>query len=145
MYRSLVKLRSSQTYGQMVRQMDRHWINRQTYKQTDCHLDQDMFEGTFADAFAKKFHSSYEDAGCFETCSRPTMEQLYNKIHAVKKLLDKNPILIDTFQMRQMIEQHLEVPEDPHEAYIPFHEIQDEDGQNLRFNIIFSSSNCLSR
>ena len=86
-----------------------------------------------------------EDAGCFETCSRPTMEQLYNKIHAVKKLLDKNPILTDTFQMRQMIEQHLEVPEDPHKAYIPFHEIQDEDGQNLRFNIIFSSSNCLSR
>ena len=35
-------------------------MNRQTYKQTDCHLDQDMFEGTFADAFAKKIHSSYE-------------------------------------------------------------------------------------
>ena len=38
------------------------------------------------------------------------MEQLYNKIHAVKKLLDKNPIMTDTFQMRQIINQHLEVP-----------------------------------
>ena len=86
-----------------------------------------------------------EDAGCFESSCRPSMEQLYNKIHAMKKVLNKNLIVTDTFQMRQIIAQHLEVPDDPHEAYIPFFEIQDEDSKNLRFNIIFSSSNCLER
>ena len=83
-----------------------------------------------------------EDAGCFETCSRLSMEQLYNKIHAVKKVLNKNPIVTDTFQMRQIITQHLEVPDDPHKAYIPFFEIHDQDSQNSN-SISFKSKTLL--
>ena len=86
-----------------------------------------------------------EQAGCFQDISRPSMEQVYNKMAAVKKLLNKNPELTNTFEMRQLVQQHLSVPEDPDEAYVPFYEINDEDGQALRFNIIFSTSNCLSR
>ena len=86
-----------------------------------------------------------EQAGCFQDISRPSMEQVYNKMAAVKKLLNKNPELTNTFEMRQLVQQHLSVPEDPDEAYVPFYEINDEDGQALRFNIIFSISNCLSR
>ena len=86
-----------------------------------------------------------EDAGCFENMPRPSMIQLYNKIHAVKKTLNRNPTVGDTFQLRQFISNHLEVPADMHEAYIPFYEIIDDDAKNLRFSIIFSSKNCLAR
>ena len=86
-----------------------------------------------------------EQAGCFQNIGRPSMEQVYNKMAAVKKLLKKNPVLTNTFEMRQIVQQHLSVPEDPHEAYIPFYKINNEDSQALRFNIIFSTSNCLSR
>ena len=86
-----------------------------------------------------------EDAGCFENCPRPSMTQLYNKIHAVKKALNKNPAIGDTFEMRQLIKEHLEVPEDIHETYIPYYEILDDDSRSLRFTIIFSSLNRLER
>ena len=86
-----------------------------------------------------------EDAGCFENCPRPSMTQIYNKIHAVKKALNKNPAIGDTFQMRQLIQEHLGIPDDIHETYIPYFEILDDDPKNLRFTIIFSSVNCLER
>ena len=85
------------------------------------------------------------DAGCFEIIPRPSWEQLYNKIHAAKKLLNKNPPMMDTFQMRRVIEEHLNVPDDSEEAYIPFYEIQDEDASKLRFTVVFSSTTCLAR
>ena len=86
-----------------------------------------------------------DDAGCFENSTRPSMTQLYNKIHAVKNSLNKNPSVGDTFEMRQLIKEHLEVPEDIHETYIPYYEILDDDSRSLRFTIIFSSLNCLER
>ena len=86
-----------------------------------------------------------EDAGCFENCPRPSMTQLYNKMHAVRKALNKNPAIGDTFEMRQLIQDHLETPEDIHDTYIPYHEILDDDPKTLRFTIIFSSVNCLER
>ena len=86
-----------------------------------------------------------EDAGCFVNYPRPSMTQLYNKMHAVKRTLNSNPSVGDTFQLRQLINNHLEVPEDIHETYIPFHEILDDDPKNLRFTIIFSTLKCLAR
>ena len=86
-----------------------------------------------------------EDAGCFENYPRPTMTQLYNKIHAVKNSLKCSPSVGDTFELRQLINNHLEVPEDFHDAYVPFYEILDDDPKNLRFTIIFSTRNCLAR
>ena len=86
-----------------------------------------------------------EDAGCFEGYIRPSMVQLYNKIHAVKKEMNKNPAMADTFQMRELVTEHIDEPEDPHEAFIPYYEIHDGDSENLRFSIIFSSTNCLAR
>ena len=73
------------------------------------------------------------------------MIQMYNKLHDARKKLNKNPEMETTFQMREVIGKHLEIPDDPHEAFIPFHEILDDDKKNLRFNVIFSSSNCLAR
>ena len=73
-----------------------------------------------------------EDAGCFENMPRPSMMQLYNWMHAVKKALNRNPTVGDTFQLRQLIANHIEVPADIHETYIPFHEIIDEDAKGLQ-------------
>ena len=78
-----------------------------------------------------------EEAGCFQNINRPSMEQLYNKMAAMKKLLNKNPNLTNTFEMRQLVSQHLDIPEDPDDAYIPFYEIKDDDSHDLRFNIMF--------
>ena len=86
-----------------------------------------------------------EDAGCFVNYPRPSMPQLYNKIHAVKKALNCNPAVGDTFQLRQLINNYLEVPENTHHAYVPYYEILDDDPKNLRFTIIFSTQNCLAR
>lgn len=86
-----------------------------------------------------------EDAGCFENIRRPSMEQLYNKMAAIKKALNKNPPMTNTFEMRQLINQYIDVPEDPDAAYVPFYEIQDENSKSLRFNIILSTSTCLAR
>ena len=80
-------------------------------------------------------------AGCFDhLLPEPSMEQLYNKVAGVKKSLNPQPKMNTTHDMRQFIEKHLEVPDDVNEAYIPFHEITDEDPANLRFTIIFASS-----
>ena len=86
-----------------------------------------------------------EEAGCFQNINRPSMEQLYNKMAAMKKLLNKNPNLTNTFEMRQLVSQHLDIPEDPDDAYIPFYEIKDDDSHDLRFNIMFTTSRCLAR
>ena len=55
-----------------------------------------------------------EDAGCFVNYPRPSMTQIYNKMHAVKRTLNSNSSVGDTFQLRQLINNHLEVPEDIH-------------------------------
>ena len=73
------------------------------------------------------------------------MTQLYNKIHAVKQTLKSSPSVGDTFELRQLINNHLEVPVDIHAAYVPYYEILDDDPKNLRFTIIFSTLNCLAR
>ena len=38
-----------------------------------------------------------EEAGCFKDRQRPSWEQLYNKIHATKQTLKKDPPMMNTF------------------------------------------------
>ena len=88
-----------------------------------------------------------EEAGCFIDRQRPSWEQLYNKIHSTftKQSMRKDPPMTNTFQMRDFISQHSEVPQDPNDSYISYHEILDEDASSLRFTIIFTSTTCLAR
>ena len=86
------------------------------------------------------------DAGCFDHIQpEPSMEQLYNKIRETKKSLNPEPKVTTTFDMRQLINKHLEVPDDEMEAFIPFYDIQDEKPSNPRFTVIFASKRSLAR
>ena len=86
------------------------------------------------------------DAGCFDNLqNEPSMEQVYNKIVAAKKALNPQPKMTTTHDMRQFVQNHVDAPADEMEAYIPFHDIDDEDPSKLRFTILFASKRSLSR
>ena len=86
------------------------------------------------------------EAGCFDHLHpEPSMEQLYNKTAAVKKAATQHKKMKTTHDMRQVVQNHLEVPNDENEAFIPFYDIDDEDPTKLRFTIIFASSRSMSR
>ena len=52
----------------------------------------------------------------------------------------------NTHQMRQKIENHLEVPDNDIEGYIPYYSIQDDvdENDNTRFCVIFSTKRLIS-
>jgi hypothetical protein len=86
------------------------------------------------------------EAGCFDHLHpEPSMEQLYNKVAAVKKTVNQHQKMRTTHDMRQVVKNHLEVPIDDNEAFIPYNDIDDEDPTKLRFTIIFASSRSISR
>ena len=86
------------------------------------------------------------EAGCFDHFHQePTMEQMYNKVADTKRALNPGPKISTTHDMRQFITNHIEVPEDELEGYIPFYDIQDEDPKKLRFTVIFASKRSISR
>ena len=86
------------------------------------------------------------DKNCFTSPEEPTMMQLYNKISHFKKIMNLTDHIEDTHQMRQKIENHIEVPDNDIEAYIPYYNIQDDVDQadKTRFCIIFSTKRLLS-
>ena len=59
------------------------------------------------------------DKNCFTSSAEPTMMQLYNKISHLKKIMNLTDHIEDTHQMRQKVENHIEVPDNDIEAYIP--------------------------
>ena len=86
------------------------------------------------------------EAGCFDHLHpEPIMELLYNKFAATKKSLNPEAKIMTTFDMRQLINKHLEVPVDETEGYIPFYDIQDEDPKHLKFTVTFASKKSISR
>ena len=86
------------------------------------------------------------EAQCFDHLHpEPSMEQLYNKVAAVKKSATQHQKMKTTHDMRQVVNNHLEVPIDDNEAFIPYYDIDDEDPTKLRFTIIFASNRSMSR
>ena len=86
------------------------------------------------------------EAQCFDHLHpEPSMEQLYNKVAAVKKSATQHQKMKTTHDMRQVVNNHLEVPIDDNEAFIPYYDIDDEDPTKLRFTIIFASNRSISR
>ena len=86
------------------------------------------------------------EKNCFSGSEEPTLIQLYNKISHLKKIMNLSDHIENTHQMRQKIENHLEVPDNDIEAYIPYYSIQDdvENNEKTRFCIIFSTKRLIS-
>ena len=86
------------------------------------------------------------DKNCFSDSDEPTLIQLYNKISHMKKILNLTEHIENTHQMRQKIENHLEVPDNDIEGYIPYYSIQDDVEQNDKtcFCVIFSTTKLMS-
>ena len=86
------------------------------------------------------------DKNCFSDSDEPTLIQLYNKISHMKNIMNLAEHIENTHQMRQKIENHLEVPDNDIEGYIPYHSIQDDVEQNekTRFVVIFSTKRLIS-
>ena len=71
---------------------------------------------------------------------RPTKIQLYNKCAAIRKTLNPTINMVNTHQMRQKIQEVLNVPESEVEGFVPFWEIDDEnDNKEPRFCVIFAT------
>ena len=74
------------------------------------------------------------------------MIQLYNKITSVKKVLNKTRDILTTHDLRQMVGQHLDVPQSDLEAQIPFFEVLDEeDDEEPRFTVIITAKKLMDR
>ena len=86
------------------------------------------------------------DKNCFSESEEPTLIQLYNKISHLKKIMNLSEHIENTHQMRQKIENHLEVPDNDIEGYIPYYSIQDdvESNEKTRFCVIFSTKRLMS-
>ena len=76
----------------------------------------------------------------------PSKQQLYNKIAATKKNILPSKTVRNTHELRENIADYLAVPESEIEAFVPYHEIvDDDDSKPPRFIVIFSTKKNLSR
>ena len=79
-------------------------------------------------------------------CKMPTQTQLYNKMAATKKIVFPSSKVKNTHQLRMKVAEFLEEPESDLEAFVPYHEIVDDDEtSDPRFTIIFTTKKNLGK
>ena len=83
------------------------------------------------------------DKNCFAGQNEPTTIQLYNKISHLKKIMNLSENLLTTFQLRQKIQEHTEIPDNDIQGFIPHYIIEDEDEGDARFVVVFSTKRLL--
>jgi hypothetical protein len=76
----------------------------------------------------------------------PSNTELYNKIAAVKKTAFPATKVKNTHELRLKVAKYLREPEAELEAYIPYHDIDDEDDtKEPRFTIIFTTKKNMKK
>ena len=85
------------------------------------------------------------DKNCFAGQNEPTTIQIYNKISHLKKIMNLSENLLTTFQLRQKIQEHTEIPDNDIQGFIPHYIIEDEDDNegDTRFVVVFSTRRLL--
>ena len=87
-----------------------------------------------------------KDFNLFPEGKGPSRQQLNNKISYCRRLLHKTSEIFTTGELRQKINEHLNVPDDENEAYIAHYDIEDENEEDEpRFIIIWTSKKLLAR
>ena len=80
------------------------------------------------------------------TIFMPTQTQLYNKIAATKKTVFPSSKVRNTHELRMKVAEYLEEPESELQAFVPYHEIVDDDeSSDPRFTIIFTTQKNLGK
>ena len=79
------------------------------------------------------------------TVRTPTNVELYNKITAVKKKYFPVDKINSTGELKAKISEYLTEPEDDDEAFIPHYEVIDDNMENLRFTILFTTKKNISK
>ena len=88
------------------------------------------------DVRPKVIMRNLREANIFDGRPEPSMIQLYNKIANVKRVVYKTRDILTTHDLRQKIDQQLDVPGLEHEAFIPFSEVLDDEEEDPRFTVI---------
>ena len=103
-------------------------------------------QGAKNEASPKVIFRNLQDANVFPEGKLPTRSQLNVKIRHCQNIIRRTVQIFNTHELCQMIQQKLTIPEDELESYIAFHEvIDDEDDQEPKFNIIWTSKKLLAR
>ena len=101
--------------------IDKSLVFKWSHQATDIIL----FMGIKNGATPKVILRNIRDKNCFTSSAEPTMMQHYNKIyHKIMNLTDHIEDT-NTHQMRQKVENHIEVPDNDFEAYISYYYIHD--------------------
>ena len=87
-----------------------------------------------------------EDANLFSDGRIQTSLQLNNKIRHVRKLLHGSSQIVNTHELREKIQEYLEIPSDANKAYIAVNNVEDDDETaEPRFNIIWTTHKLMER
>ena len=101
--------------------------------------------GIKSGASPKVILRNMREKGCFTTTPEPSMQQLYNKIANMKKILNLSESVENTHDLREKIKDHLKVPENDIEGYVAYNNIQDEnEDEETRFTVIFATKRTLA-
>ena len=58
------------------------------------------------------------EKGCFQSVPEPSMQQLYNKIANMKKILNMCESVENTHDLCEKIKDHIKIPENDIEGYV---------------------------
>ena len=85
------------------------------------------------------------DINCFDGQTEPSQIQIYNKIAHLKKIMNLSENLLTTFQLRQKVQEHTDIPDNDIQGFVP-HYIIEDDADNegdARFVIVYSTKRLL--
>ena len=82
--------------------------------------------GIKSGASPKVILRNMREKGCFQSVPEPSMQQLYNKIANMKKLLSMSETVENTHDLREKIKDHLKIPENDIEGYVAYEKIEAE-------------------
>ena len=116
---------------------NRHW----TIGQTEI-----VMNSLRNEASAKMVERNLRDANVFTENNFPTSVQLNTKIQHCRSLIRKTLQIFDTHQLREKIEEKLEVPANDTDSYIVYHHVDDEqEKEEPHFSIIWTSKKLTAR
>ena len=105
-----------------------------------------IVQGVRNEAKPKVIRRNMEDANLFSDGRIPTSLQLNNKIRHVRKLLHGSSQIVNTHELREKIQEYLEIPSDANKAYIAVNNVEDDDETaEPRFNIIWTTHKLMER
>ena len=119
-----------------------HGVN---FKWTDA-MTESIKNSLKNEASAATVLRNLKDHNLIQRENGPTPQQLNNKISYCRKLLRKTEQIFTTGDLRAKINQHLAIPDNDCDAYIAYHNIDDEnENADPRFTMIWTSKKLLAR